>query len=84
MLCVVPNACGSARLGLVIPKKYIRLAVTRNQIKRCVRESFRVQNLPGVDIVFVAYKGSAELPRQVLREQLGAQWKRLNDWYDKQ
>ena len=41
---------GSARLGLVIPKRLARRAVLRNQIKRLAREAFR-QALPGLPVV---------------------------------
>ena len=42
------------RLGLIIGKKQAKRAVTRNTIKRIIRESFRVQQnrLPNRDIVF--------------------------------
>lgn len=45
---------GDARLGLVIPKRFAALAVTRNAIKRVLRETFRRRRsvLPPGDIVF--------------------------------
>ena len=44
---------GSARLGLVIPKRLARRAVLRNQIKRLAREAFRqaLPDLPAIDVV---------------------------------
>lgn len=46
-------AVGEARLGLVIPKRFAALAVTRNAIKRVLRETFRHHRmiLPAGDIV---------------------------------
>jgi len=43
-----------ARLGLVIGKRYAKQAVTRNTIKRVLRETFRHQQLalPPRDYVF--------------------------------
>ena len=43
-----------ARLGLIIPKRLAQRAVTRNQIKRILRESFRLHRheLPVRDYVF--------------------------------
>lgn len=43
-----------ARLGLVIPKRFAALAVTRNTIKRVLREAFRHHRnaLPPGDLVF--------------------------------
>ena len=35
------NQLSSSRLGIVIAKKHIPLAVNRNKIKRAIRESFR-------------------------------------------
>lgn len=43
-----------ARLGLIIPKRCAQRAVTRNQIKRILRETFRLHRheLPRRDYVF--------------------------------
>lgn len=48
-----PNALGQARLGLVVAKRLLPRAVDRNRVKRCVRETFRVQqlDLPPCDFV---------------------------------
>lgn len=54
-----PNELPQARLGLVIGKKNIRLAVNRNHVKRVARETFRHQHsqLPALDIIFLARRG---------------------------
>lgn len=51
------------RLGLVIAKKHVRLAVQRNRVKRLMRESFRhhQQLLSGLDIVILARAGIGAL-----------------------
>ena len=44
----------SARLGLVVPKRIIRRATSRNRLRRIIRESFRQQwrrHLPSADII---------------------------------
>jgi ribonuclease P protein component len=43
-----------ARLGLIIAKRYAPQAVTRNTIKRVIREAFRQKRheLPARDLVF--------------------------------
>ncbi|WP_445819162.1 ribonuclease P protein component [Alcaligenes sp. SDU_A2] len=43
-----------ARLGLIIPKRFANRAVTRNTIKRIIRETFRHKRLllPDADYVF--------------------------------
>ena len=67
------------RLGLVIGKKSVKLAVERNRIKRQIRESFRHNQdiLNGVDIVIVARRGIADLSNIELRQQFDKMWKRL-------
>lgn len=44
-----------ARIGLVVGKRHIRRAVSRNRIKRVLRESFRVMknDFATIDIVFL-------------------------------
>lgn len=75
-----PNGKPNARLGLVIAKRHIRYAVMRNQIKRIVRESFRLnqEKLLGLDIIFMAKKLCDELTKQQLREQIELLWKELS------
>ena len=73
------NETGHARLGLAITKKKIRLAVGRNQVKRIVRESFRLQDdLPSVDIIVLAGKKCALADKQTLRSSLNRHWQRVN------
>ena len=52
------NSHPQARLGIVVAKRNVRLAVARNRIKRLVRETFRhqQQRLNGLDIVVVVKK----------------------------
>lgn len=73
------NSLNLPRLGLVIAKKHIRLAVERNRVKRLIRETFRIkqQQLPGIDVIVLARKGMNELTNAVLIEQLDLQWQRL-------
>ncbi|HXE18402.1 MAG TPA: ribonuclease P protein component [Castellaniella sp.] len=50
-----PTGTGAgARLGLIVPKRQVPLAVGRNAIKRVVREAFRLRraSLPEGDWVF--------------------------------
>ena len=53
------NTHQQPRLGLVMAKKNVRLAVQRNRIKRSIRESFRQHQhtLPAVDIIVLARRG---------------------------
>ena len=44
---------GGARLGMLISRKHAARAVVRNQIKRCIREAFRLEQerLGPVDVL---------------------------------
>lgn len=67
------------RLGLVIGKKNVKLAVERNRLKRVMRDSFRChQELIGaLDITLVARKGLGDVDNAELHQQLEKLWKRL-------
>lgn len=78
-----PSLHHQSRLGLVIAKKGIKLAVHRNRIKRLVRDSFRTlctQNnefpLP-LDIVILSRKGLGELDNDTVHRLISKQWARL-------
>ena len=59
------------RLGILIGKRYCRLAVGRNRIKRLVRESFRrhQQALSGKDIVVMLRS-----PVEIVNNQEQREW----------
>lgn len=67
------------RLGIIVAKKNVRFAVDRNRLKRLIRESFRISNqeLPQIDCVILARRGSSERTNQVLFEQLDGLWKKI-------
>ncbi|MEJ8665172.1 ribonuclease P protein component [Pseudomonas sp. LP23] len=73
------NGLDHPRLGLVIGKKSVKLAVQRNRLKRLMRDSFRLnqQLLAGLDIVIVARKGLGEIKNPELHQHFGKLWKRL-------
>lgn len=74
-----PNGLPQARLGLVIAKKHIRLAVGRNRVKRLIRESFRhrQQQLAGLDVIVLARGGLDSLDNHQVLQQLDHQWQRI-------
>ena len=74
------NGTDHARLGLVIAKKHIRLAVQRNRIKRLVRESFRQHQslLCGLDIVILARGGLDKLDNRSAANTVNKLWLDLN------
>lgn len=79
LLLARSNGLDHPRIGLVVGKKNARLAVSRNRIKRQVRESFRLwqHRLPNADIIFLARKGADKLPCPEFRQQLEQAWLRL-------
>ncbi|HBO7744891.1 TPA: ribonuclease P protein component [Pseudomonas aeruginosa] len=79
LLLARENGLDHLRLGLVIGKKNVKLAVQRNRLKRLIRESFRhnQETLAGWDIVVIARKGLGELENPELHQQFGKLWKRL-------
>ncbi len=68
-----------ARLGLAIAKKQLRLAVSRNRIKRLVRESFRHNQelLTGLDIVVLTRTSVLKCSNSEIHIQLEQQWQKL-------
>ena len=73
------NSVGHPRLGLVVAKKNLRLAVTRNRFKRVVRESFRLKqhNLPAFDAIVLARRGFEDLSNPECLSILNGLWKRV-------
>lgn len=73
------NGLDHPRLGLVIAKKNVRLAVQRNRIKRIVRETFRMQqeHLTGIDVIVLARRGADKLDNQTLHSTCKQLWQQL-------
>lgn len=73
------NGLGYARLGLVVAKKHLRTAVERNQVKRLVREGFRLQQskLGSVDVIFLARSGLDKLSKLEQRQLIHKNFRRL-------
>ena len=61
MLCR-RNDLGLSRIGIIVPKKIVRLATSRNRYKRVIKEQFRLVKkcLPNVDIVLLLNKRVCE------------------------
>ncbi|MGB0662669.1 MAG: ribonuclease P protein component [Pontibacterium sp.] len=79
LLLTRPNSLGHPRIGFVVSKKNVRLAVQRNRVKRIIRENFRLNQhkLPAVDIVVLARRGLGELENDALHNLCGRSWSRL-------
>lgn len=72
------NVVEHARLGMAISKKVVAKAHDRNRIKRMLRETFRIKELPNVDIVILARKGVANSDKQIIYSHLVKAWDRLS------
>lgn len=78
LILAEPNGTDTSRLGLVIGKKNVATAVARNKIKRVVRETFRLTELPvAVDLVFLARKDLGKLSKIELATLIQQSWGRL-------
>ena len=75
------NSRGYPRLGLAIPKKWVKSAVARNRIKRIVRESFRLNQhrLGAWDIVVLGRASVDAKSGKELRFILEKHWSKLVD-----
>ena len=77
LLLSIPNAKHS-RLGIVVAKKHVRLAVQRNRVKRITREFFRCHAFTHPrDVVFLAKKNLADLNNAELRSLLSTLWRKI-------
>lgn len=81
LILAKPNALPYDRLGLIVAKKHVRLAVHRNRIKRLIRENFRCRprNVYGIDAIVLARKGLGELDSAVITQIVNQQWLRIQN-----
>jgi ribonuclease P protein component len=79
------NEPGSGpRLGLSIAARSVGNAVSRNRLRRLIRESFRLQQrrLPPVDIVIGARDAARGAPAPQLRAAVQRLWKQINEAWE--
>lgn len=79
LLLACQNHLDRPRMGLILSKRIIPLAVTRNRVKRLLRESFRrhQQELAGLDIIILARKGLGDLDNKAISKDLTSLWEKL-------
>lgn len=72
MAFVRANTCDQPRVGMAITKRKVPTAVSRNLIKRQIREQFRVQakNLQDKDIVFIVKRSINDVDKKKLKNQI--------------
>ena len=59
-----------ARLGVIVAKKNIPLAVQRNRFKRITREVFRRSLIGGLDVIVLAKLNKKKLRSSTLADEL--------------
>ena len=74
------KALPKARLGIIVAKKHVKLAVQRNRIKRLLRESFRLKqsSMPNIDIIVLAKKGIDRIDNADCTAELQYLWLKLS------
>jgi ribonuclease P protein component len=74
----VPPPAGTGRLGLAVSRK-VGTAVTRNRVKRLVRDCFRMHKgaLAGMDVVVIGRPEAARLARPDVERMFGELLRRL-------
>jgi ribonuclease P protein component len=73
-----PNEMDHPRLGLVISKRKVRLAVNRNRLKRIIRETFRCSKENYcADYVVLAGQQGADGNNNELFKSLDRHWKTI-------
>lgn len=79
LLLAATNDLGHHRLGVIVARKNVRLAVQRNRFKRLIREFFRQQpgSAPGLDVIVLARKGVDTLDNATLSTIVRQQWDKL-------
>ena len=79
LLLAARNDLPHHRLGIIVARKNIRLAVDRNRFKRITREFFRTHEdqAPGMDVIVMARRGADALDNKSLSTILRQQWKKL-------
>jgi ribonuclease P protein component len=72
---VISNDRRGARLGLIVGKRQLKRAVDRNDVKRALRESFRVArgSLPSFDVVVQLTSAPRDEPIRSLADALWTQ-----------
>jgi len=78
-LLAAGNRCGHPRLGMALSRKVVRNAVSRNRIKRVMRESFRhwQARLGALDIVLLGRPGISGQSGKALDAALEKLWEQL-------
>ncbi|WP_201528454.1 MULTISPECIES: ribonuclease P protein component [Psychrobacter] len=79
MAFVRSNTCDQPRIGMALTKRKVPTAVTRNLIKRQIRENFRLQasKLENKDVVFIIKNSVKGLSNKELSNQINNIFKKI-------
>lgn len=79
LLIAAPNDLSQPRIGFIIAKKQVRLAVKRNRIKRVIRETFRHLDSEdfSYDVILLARKGVDQQSNRKIRSEFEHLWQKL-------
>lgn len=79
LLLVRKNQNLGCRLGVIVAKKHVKLAVCRNRIKRLIRESFRLSETrpKDLDVIVLAKVGAARHNKRETRAELDKLWQKM-------
>ncbi len=69
------------RLGMVVSKRNTALAINRNKLKRLIRESFRKQVLPPLDVVVLTRSRATHQSGDKLTTTLNSSFSELAENY---
>ena len=74
-----PKKIGQAKLGLAVSKKRAKKAVSRNRLKRIIRESFRLSQsiIVSADYVVMIQQNSENISNKQLFLSLEKHWRNL-------
>ena len=74
-----PTQFATSRLGIIASKRVSKLAVSRNRIKRIIRDSFRQQKnqFERLDVIVIAKQPCTKLSKTELRKETDNLWKKL-------
>lgn len=74
------NDLGYPRLGVSVAKRNIAKAVSRNKIKRLIKEQFRINcnSIPAIDIVFIVKKETLDVSKEIFVSELSNAWNQIN------
>jgi len=79
LILACPSQNSHPRLGLIIAKKNVRLAVQRNRIKRIIRDGFRVNqhDLKNLDIIVLAKRGIDKFDNPLIHSKMDKLWRKV-------